>query len=248
MTDKVFTYESLYNELSKEPTFRSDIKVTLVQAWGFDATVAESAWRSTGTDVEPERIAGLIRRLQTDRHSGPFEHCGASFDIEVPLFTGVQHLRHRTQSFSVLSGRYGALVGEFYIPPPERPLSQTGKKMDYELTSLGEPQTAAAQHILKSASQRAWTSYLALLQVGVAPEIARSVLGPNIYTDYRATANLLNWLRFLSLRGLPRADDPKPLFVTHPQWEINQVAMQIEEHLDVLFPATMDSWRKAGRP
>lgn len=48
------------------------------------------------------------------------------------------------------------------------------------------------------------------------------------YSRMRASADLLNWLKFLTLRMAPEA-----------QWEIRRYAQGVHEFLSRLFPRTM---------
>src|SRR5690625_6825411 len=79
--------------------FRSDMKVELVDSWGSDEMIARAARVSTNKDsVTQGKIDGLIRYLMRYRHTSPFEHVGATFRLEVPLFVRDQIVRHRTFS------------------------------------------------------------------------------------------------------------------------------------------------------
>lgn len=217
-------------------TIRSDLVCTLVDSFGSDDRTVRAARVSTkGTAATDEEAAGLVRFLMDNRHASPFEHSGASFLIEAPIFVAREWHRHRTQSYNETSGRYRILPTEFYMPPTKRPLVQHGKPGAYTLTVddtiYMDTYMASLDAYFYAASQ-----YQKLLDKGVAREVARNVLPVATYTSWIATANLRNWLNFLSLRTTEQA-----------QWEIRQLANQVEVALNKLFPITLDAWHHAGR-
>lgn len=70
--------------------------------------------------------------------------------------------------------------------------------------------------------------YQASLKVGVPKELARVDLPVGRYSRMRATANLRNWLAFLTLRNAPSA-----------QYEIRVYAEAVQEMLTIQFPRTL---------
>ena len=120
-----------------EPThieYRSDMQVDYIHHMGDDLTVVNSARVSMGTHHTEltDRDKGLIRRLIRDRHVSTLEHCALTVRVEVPIFVAREWMRHSSQSFNEISGRYAELEPVFYIPNQNRPIVQTGKPMDYK--------------------------------------------------------------------------------------------------------------------
>ena len=76
---------------------------------------------------------------------------------------------------------------------------------------------------------RAERIYQAGLSAGVPKELARIVIPVARYTRMQASANLLNWLKFLKLRMDSKA-----------QYEIRVYAEAIAEILTEKFPRTME--------
>ena len=74
-----------------------------------------------------------------------------------------------------------------------------------------------------------YEKYQTMLSWGVAPELARCVLPVNIYSRMRASANLHNWLHFLTLR----MDE-------HAQWETRQFANVVGQLVMLKFPRTWE--------
>lgn len=213
---------------------RSDLVCDLVDSWGSDARTVHAARVSTkGVDATDEESVGLTRFLMANRHASPFEHSGASFIIEAPIFVAREWHRHRTQSYNETSGRYRVLPTEFYMPPLHRPIIQTGKPGAYTLEPGGLQLVQDFRAECEHAFDTAATAYKILIDEGVAREVARNVLPVATYTSWMATANLRNWLNFLSLRTTDQA-----------QWEIRQLANQVEYELIKLFPITLDAWRE----
>lgn len=66
------------------------------------------------------------------------------------------------------------------------------------------------------------------LKHGVPKELARVILPVGRYSRMRASANLLNWMRFLTLRDHPKA-----------QWEIREFAKAVAAMLEHRFPRTL---------
>jgi thymidylate synthase (FAD) len=71
-----------------------------------------------------------------------------------------------------------------------------------------------------------------LIEAGVCREQARGVLPQNLYTEYYATANLNNILKFVDLRTHEGA-----------QWEIQQLAKGMLDILTDLYPITVEAWK-----
>lgn len=218
-----------------EIKFTDELTVTFRDSMGDDFRIVEAARISTQTVVKPDDEK-LLRFLLKQKHASPFESCIAQFVIHAPIIVVREHMRHRTQSYNEVSGRYSVLEPLFYIPGSERPLTQVGKPGAYSLVTGTEEQSLLAKTRLEEVAFLAWENYKVLLESGIAKEVARDVLPVNIYTKWYATANLRNWLNYLSLRTDKNA-----------MWEIRQVAFKIEEKLTELFPWTMNAWNDFGR-
>lgn len=219
-----------------EITIRSDMGVELIQTWGDDALVAKAARVSTGRDqIENSKISGLINYLVSEGHHSTLEHCGLTFRFEAPLFVLGQFVRHRHISPNVQSGRYTKFEPVFYLPSPERPLVNVGTSARPELVPSGDDEVDMNSRIRQSQSaEDAYFYYQQLLDLGVANEVARNVLPQSTYTSWYASANLRAWLHFLGLRNGSFG---------HPQYEIADLAEQVEEHFEEHFPLVYKAWR-----
>jgi thymidylate synthase (FAD) len=71
------------------------------------------------------------------------------------------------------------------------------------------------------------------MEKGVCREQARGVLPQNLYTEYYASANLNNILKFIELRSHEGA-----------QWEIQKVAEAMLQILEGLYPETLKAYNE----
>ena len=215
-------------------TFRSDMKVELIDFMGGDGRAVQAARTSTlgaSASGEEER-AGLINFLWREGHHVPFETSVFTFRIECPIFVSRQLVKHRTTAISEESGRYRELDGTFYVPSEGRPLGQVGRTGEYNMVHLGEHEETRLAVEMVRASQRAWASYEHMLRNGAAKEVARMVLPVNVYSSMYLTMNARNLIHFLSLRN-----------EHHAQWETREVAEKMEGIFAEKMPLTFRSWR-----
>lgn len=221
-----------------EIEFTSELSAVLVDSLGSDLTVINAARISLKqhSEVFSNADDGLLRFLMKNRHASPFEHCIATFLVECPLYVRSEWHRHRTQSYNEMSGRYTELMPKFYVPNEARPLIQQGKPGAYNFTPGSEAQFKRMQNATQYICSSAWLEYQDMLADGIAKEVARIVLPVTTFTKFYATANLRNWLGFLSLRTDPTAME-----------EIRNLAGQVETLLHHKFPATLNAWDQFGR-
>lgn len=211
--------------------------VDLYKTDATDLDVARAAWVSQDAEAhrkekEPGRVAGLINFLVREGHTSTLEHNHFTFIVKTPIFVSRQIVRHRTLSVNEISGRYSTLPPQAYVPPPDRPTVQTGKVGAYEFSTSAE-QYAIARYEIERSTLAAYAAYERMLENGVAKEVARSVLPTNMMTSLMLSANMNNWFKFLNLR---LADDA--------QWEIRQVAAQIEDSIRQTVPVTYAAYIK----
>lgn len=177
-------------------------------------------------------IAGdekLLRYLWTHKHHTPFEMAGLTIEVQAPIMVFREWHRHRTQSFNELSARYTELPDLFYIPSIERLQNgrQSTKNKQGSQEGFSEADAKRLQDQIRSSSERCREAYELLLAQDCAREIARLVIPVNQYSRMRASANLRNWLAFLTLRLDPSA-----------QWEIREYAQALSEIIKEKFPRT----------
>ena len=213
----------------------------LLESWGSDEAIVASARVSTQKgfqgwgDSEKPGDEKLLRYLWEHRHTTPFETAGATIEVRAPIFVFREWHRHRTQSYNEASARYAPLPALDYVPEVQR------------ILGLHEPRPATRQagalagaELLTADNARRWQArtrelyaeleehYQLGLRIGVPKELARITMPVGRYSTMRASANLLNWTRFLALR-LPDS----------AQWEIRVFAGAVAEILSERFPRTM---------
>jgi thymidylate synthase (FAD) len=208
-----------------------------VDHWGSDERVIEAARMSTGKGFlgwgSQERPGDekLLRYLWTHRHTTPFETPGLTVEVGCPMVVVWQWVRHRTLTFNVLSGRYAEMPREDYLPSVERLMADGGGNRQAGRAEGAPPLTADHARQFRDALRRQHEDQQALyenaLKNGVPKELARLALTFARYTRLRVTGNLLNWLRFLTLRAAPEA-----------QHEIRVYADAVGELVAGLFPRT----------
>jgi thymidylate synthase (FAD) len=209
--------------------------VRLVDHMGSDLSVAraarvsyDAAWRA-GEDQGSD--ARLINYLWKNHHTTPFEAVSFTFEIKAPIFVFRQWHRHRTWSYNELSARYRELPEEFYIPKPEQIGTQaTNNKQGRALGNRDD----VSGGMIKLACEGAFGIYRDLLERGVPRELARSVLPVATYSHMFASADLLNLLKFLTLR----CDG-------HAQYEIRVYADAMRELIRPIVPVCVGAWESA---
>ncbi|QJD49645.1 thymidylate synthase [Gordonia phage Secretariat] len=235
--------ESIFSD---QGTTQSDFSVELVDSMGSDQSVCQAARVSTvGADsYGTEESQGLINFLMKNRHGSPFEHGTLTFRITAPIFVWREFMRHRIGfSYNEQSGRYMELDAVSYLPTRDRPLIQVGKAGHYTFVAGTDEDFEFVIEQLCTAYDAAWSAYHAMLDRGIAKEVARFPLPVAAYSTAYVTCNPRSLMSFLSLRT--HREDSK--FPSYPQWEIAQVAEQMEAIFGKLFPMTLDSFTANGR-
>jgi thymidylate synthase (FAD) len=212
--------------------------VRLDAQMGDDLSVVNAARVSFGSHADEldDRNKGLVRFLMRERHGTPFEHNAFRFHVRCPIFVAREWFRHRVGSFNEMSGRYTELADAFYLPAAADVRTQVGKPGAYTF----EPVEAELAEKTRSAMQASYASsyatYRALLDQGVAKEVARSVLPVGIYTEFFWTLNARSLMNFLSLRNAEAA-----------QYEIRTFAKAIEHFFAQEMPLTHACFQEFGR-
>ena len=152
----------------------------------------------------------------------------------MPLFVRSQHHRHRTWSYNEISRRYTDFDIQFYEPltfrtqhKSNRQASNTSDLIDPVLPQWETSAAVAVRHHHQASLQL----FEELIEAGVCREQARGVLPQNMYTEYYASANLNNILKFIDLRTHEGA-----------QWEIQEMAKGMLEIIEKLYPVTVGAY------
>lgn len=186
-----------------------------------------------GDSKGEEKDRRLLHYLYRHRHMTPFEQVGMKVRVKAPVVVWWQWVRHRTQSYNFQSGRYTPFEeDEYYIPETWRKQSESNKQGS--AGPVGDELNDLLNRRLQELAKDSHKLYQFALDHGVAKEQARLLLPAfGLYYEAVSTANLRNWLHFLSLRNAPDA-----------QWEIRQYAKAVEEAVAEFFPWTYSIYKE----
>lgn len=231
--------------------------INIIETWGSDERIIEAArmstdkgfqgWGPVHFDYCPQRydtdaVCGceegprrgdekLLRYLWMNRHATPFEMAGAIIEVQAPIFVFREWHRHRTQSYNELSARYTPLPDVNYVPSVDRCIVVSGSNK--QATGTGQRTPTHEEVIdwleqLEHSYSVAQSAYARGLEIGIPKEVARLPVPVARYSRMRASANLRNWLAFLTLRMDQKA-----------QYEIREYANRLHDLLVEIFPRTL---------
>lgn len=168
----------------------ADINVSRAARVSYDA-----AWRAGEDEGSDQK---LINYLWKNRHTTPFEAVHFTFEVKAPIFVFRQWHRHRTWSYNELSARYKELPEEIYMPDFRAQSSNNKQGSDGMVNEIAAQEL---HDLFANTYEDAFKTYRSALAAGVAREIARAVLPVATYSHMFASVNLLNLLKFFSLRS-----------------------------------------------
>ena len=180
---------------------------------------------------EARHMVNHIRRMPP--HWTPFAHCQVTLHLKVPIFVARQLDKHQVGFVkSEVSRRYITSEPEFY-----RPSLGEGKGHAWRKAATDVKQGSSDELVdfsvwgqeLDLGGYEALKVYKALLEEGCCPEQARMVLPQSMYTEFFLTGSLYGWANMFIQRSDP-----------HAQKETREVAKQISEIIEPLFP---ESWK-----
>lgn len=176
----------------------------------------------------------LLAYLYRNNHATPFEMGNLIIEVKAPLLVFREWMRHRTQSYNEMSARYIPIPDEHYVPSVERLMMGGGgsnKQAQGTGSTLTREKAKWFRQQLIVTNQEAQDLYSTALDAGIPKELARCPMPVNRYSKMRASANLRNWLGFMTLRCDAKA-----------QWEIRQYANEVAKIVEEKFPRTYALW------
>lgn len=212
--------------------------VRLIDHMGNDLSVVraarvsyDAAWRAGENEGSDER---LLRYLWKHRHTTPFEAVTFTFEVKAPIFVFRQWHRHRTWSFNELSARYRELPEEFYLPNflvigKQSSVNKQGREALATEDEAGQRFHQA--ELYRASCEQSFKHYRDFLSAGWPRELARAVLPVATYSHMFATVDLLNLLKFLTLR----CD-------AHSQYEIRVYAEAMRDLARTVAPVCLSAW------
>lgn len=205
----------------------------------YEIGIIEAARQSTqGSFRGWETDARLLGHLYRNNHATPFEFAGMVIEVQAPIFVFREWHRHRTQSYNEMSARYAPIPDFKYTPTMDRLMQVNTPDANRQAGNVGGVLLSADNAMrwlgmLEYAYQTSERAYRFGLEVGIAKELARCPMPVGNYTRMRASANLRNWIAFLTLRSDPNA-----------QYEIRQFANAIGDIISKKFPQTYQLFRE----
>ena len=159
--------------------------------------------------------AAHVRFKNSDENNcvNPFFHPQAQFRIKMPIFVAREWFRHQIGFARNELRRYVDDKPVCYLPGI--------------VVKLKQGNNILAMEIIKDINERACESYGDLLAMGIAPELARTVLPQGVYTEFIETGSLGSFVHLCKIRLDPTA-----------QWETRQYADAVRTLLMDKFPVS----------
>lgn len=206
--------------------------VTLLDVMGTDATVVNAARVSLAASIDEDQElraqdSRLIKFLSVHHHNSPFFHPMIRFRITMPIFIAREWYRH-TVGFArnEVSRRYVDIPVICFLPEGARERHPSKKQGSKDVFVRANERCLG---LLKESMENSIKSYRSLLNMGVAPEVARTVLPQSMMTQFIETGSLAAYARLYNLRHSEDA-----------QYEIQRYAEEVGKVLEQRFPV---SWR-----
>jgi len=200
------------------------MKVDLIDHMGSDLSIVNAArvsFAKVHEEFDEKNDTRLINYLAKHNHWSPFGHASMQFHIKAPVFVARQLVKHQIGlTWNEVSRRYVDTEVEFYEPTEWRLAAENKKQGSSEET---------VKYNLAPAHRFAKQCYENMLNMGIAPEMARMVLPQSMMTEWYWSGTLYAFARVCNLRCKPDA-----------QKETQNVGWDIDKYARKLFPA---SWR-----
>ena len=200
------------------------MNVELIDHMGSDLSIVNAArvsFAKVHEEFDEKSDTRLINYLAKHNHWSPFGHASMQFHIKAPVFVARQLVKHQIGlTWNEVSRRYVDTEVEFYEPTEWRLAAENKKQGSSEET---------VKYNLAPAHRFAKQCYENMLNMGIAPEMARMVLPQSMMTEWYWSGTLYAFARVCNLRCKPDA-----------QKETQNVGWDIDRYARKLFPA---SWR-----
>jgi thymidylate synthase (FAD) len=203
--------------------------VELLETFGSDLTVVNAARVSFHKESNEmtNRDSGLINYLATHNHNSPFFHPQARFRIKMPIFVCREWFRHTVGlARNEVSRRYVDSFPECWVPDATN-IRERDPKIKQGSKATPVEESEEVHNVFEDHTKQALTTYQTLLDRGVAPEIARSVLPQSMYSEFIETGSLAAYARICHLRLDPSA-----------QKEIRDYATEVNHCMATQFPVS----------
>lgn len=163
--------------------------------------------------IEKDSAEKFITSILNRGHESVIEHISLTFKIICDRGVSHEIVRHRIASYSQESTRYCNYSDEKF-----------GRELTFIRPCFWKEETDEYE-LWKKTMVQLENVYNELIEKGVKPQEARSILPNSLKTEIYVTMNLREWRHFLKLRTNPAA---------HPQ--MREVAVMILEELHTRLP------------
>ena len=244
--------------------------VRLIESWGSDEGIIESARLSTGgkgfLGWGPEckecrcnigyeanqrecNVCGnklvpgdekLLRYLWENKHATPFEMAGATFEVQLPIFVVREWHRHRTQSYSEASARYAPLPDVNYVPAFGRLITAPG-------IAITNKQAGALKgaDLLTEAKARVFIRKMEN-HYAAAQALYEEALGDGVPKELARIGLPVG--RYTRMRASANLRNWLGFLIlrddVNAQWEIQQYARTVSSVLAACFPRTLSLFQE----
>lgn len=209
--------------------------IRIIDYMGSDDSVVQAARVSYGNGTKRlNQDKALINYLIANFHTTPFEMCEIKFHVKLPIFVARQWLRHRTANVNERSARYSIVGDEFFVPDP----SSIGEQSEFNKQArdindiVNNDVVKECVEKLNNHSILSYDVYNEMLAKGFPRELARIMLGVNVYTEMYWKIDLHNLFHFVKLRSGHGA-----------QHEIKQYANVISGILEKWVPISFEAFK-----
>lgn len=217
------------------------IDATYIDHMGTDLSVANAARVSFGKKSEmledkhgfwyvQSKDIKLIKYLAKHKHYSPFGHAFASFHVKAPIFVARQLVKHKFLRWNEISRRYVDDSPEFYVPKVWRGKSADKKQGSDGVSLWNHGEGTGYRDEEYEVMRTVQDLYLHMIEVGVAPEMARMVLPQSMMTEWYWSGSLDAFADMCKLRC--KSDT---------QYETRIVADKISKVMADLFPHSWEA-------
>ena len=212
------------------------IDATYIDHMGTDLSVVNAARVSFGKKSEmledkhgfwyvQSKDIKLIKYLAKHKHYSPFGHAFTSFHVKAPIFVARQLVKHKFLRWNEISRRYVDDLPEFYVPKVWRGKSADKKQGSDGVSLWNHGEGTGYRDEEYEVMRTVQDLYLHMIEVGVAPEMARMVLPQSTMTEWYWSGSLDAFADMCKLRC--KSDT---------QYETRVVADKINVIMADLFP------------
>lgn len=177
--------------------------------------------------ITDESAEKLIRSLIKNGHESMLEH--SILSVKFICDRGVSHelVRHRLASFAQESTRY---CNYSFLNDGEIQFIWPSFFTNGDIEEIiNNNQEAKTWHDAMVHSENV---YMSLIQMGMSPQLARTVLPNSVKTEVIMTANYREWRHFFKLRAIGTTGKP------HPQ--MRELALELLRECQYLIPVVFD--------